>query len=405
MALRGAALVALATGCGLASRLHRLDEPPTPVFDEYHVGRFVIWIDESMDSFDLHPPLLKMVYQAVSRGLGHGGRASCSYGAADPFVADHTVPYDTCSMWEMRLTAAACGGLLAPTFLLSAALLGVRWPAALLGTLLLLCDNMFFGLARLHMLDMGTVLLVGLIILVAITTQRASERYGPGAALPSLLLALNGVLLGLALASKFAMALPTIAWLGLQSIAALRRHAHAAARSTGQRRLVATVDDDSKEDDDDKEDDDAAAALCWLAADAIIRAVALLGGAALTYLGVMWYHFSRVPMRHWKSEHYTLAAPPYDDHVPCVATATLKSSYATAPLVEALTRGLVCVCIASSCSHCVPPLAGAAAHATFWQRLDDYTRNQWSYDSVGTTNAWHARRARNRDFAILPREA
>jgi hypothetical protein len=88
-----------------------------------------------------------------------------------------------------------------------------------------------------------------------------------------------------------------------------------------------------------------------------------------------------------------------------VATATLKPSYATAPLVEALTRGLVCVCIASSCSHCVPPLAGAAAHATFWQRLDDYTRNQWSYDSVGTTNAWHARRARNRDFAILPREA
>ena len=34
----------------------------------------------------------------------------------------------------------------------------MRWPAALLGTLLLLSDSMFFGLARLHMLDMGTVL-------------------------------------------------------------------------------------------------------------------------------------------------------------------------------------------------------------------------------------------------------
>ena len=36
--------------------------PPTPVFDEYHVGRFVLWFDEQLDSFDLHPPLLKMLF-------------------------------------------------------------------------------------------------------------------------------------------------------------------------------------------------------------------------------------------------------------------------------------------------------------------------------------------------------
>jgi hypothetical protein len=35
MALRGGVLVGLATICGLASRLHLLDQPPTPVFDEY----------------------------------------------------------------------------------------------------------------------------------------------------------------------------------------------------------------------------------------------------------------------------------------------------------------------------------------------------------------------------------
>ena len=150
MVFRGAALVGVATLCGLGSRLYLLDQPSTPVFDEYHVGRFVIWFDERMDSFDLHPPLLKMLYQFISRALGHGGRGACSYGAADPFAADHTVPYETCSMWELRLTPAMCGGLLAPVLLLTATLLGVRWPAALLGTLLLLCDNLFFGLSRLY---------------------------------------------------------------------------------------------------------------------------------------------------------------------------------------------------------------------------------------------------------------
>jgi hypothetical protein len=302
------------------------------------VGRFVIWFDERMDSFDLHPPLLKMLYQTVSRALGHAGRVSCGYGAADPFMADHTVPFDTCSMWEMRLTPAVCGGLLVPVNLLTARLLEVRWPAALLGTLLLLCDNLFFGLSRLHMLDMGTVLLVGLIVLVAIGTQRASDRCGPGAVLPSLLLALNGVLLGLALASKFAMALPTIAWLGMYNLAALRRHAHAAvataARQDADPKHVATAPSTEIQRNHEEEDRLAAASLLWLLLDALVRAVGLLGGAAFTYICVLWTHFSRVPMQQWKSEHYTMAGPPYDDHVPC--------------------------------SHCVPPLSGAAEHATFW---------------------------------------
>ncbi len=307
----------------------------------YHVGRFVIWFDEQMDSFDLHPPLLKMLYQVVSRALGHAGRASCSYGAADPFVADHTVPYETCSMWEMRLTPALCGGLLVPVHLLTARLLGVRWPAALLGTLLLLCDNMFFGLSRLHMLDMGTVLLVGLIVLVAIGTQCASDRCGPSAVLPSLLLALNGVLLGLALASKFAMALPTIAWLGMYNLAALRRHAHAAAAAAAVQESqeadanqVAATHSVGFQRDREEQDRLATTSLLWLLLDAVVRAVGLIGGAAFTYIGVMWMHFSRVPMQKWKSEHYTMAGPPYDDHVPC--------------------------------NHCIPPLSGAAEHATFW---------------------------------------
>eukprot|EP01044_Picomonas_judraskeda_P011026 COSAG03_NODE_1466_length_4029_cov_15.580662_5_plen_224_part_00 len=209
----------------------------------------------------------------------------------------------------MRLTPAVCGGLLAPVFLLTAALLGVRWPAASLGTLLLLCDNMFFGLSRLHMLDMGTVLLVGLVVLVAVGTQRASERCGPGAALPCVLLALNGVLLGLALASKFAMALPTIAWLGAYNIATLRRHAHtaAAAASSQEAEAGAGAGADPKQAaaapagggqrDPEEEDRSAAASLLWILIDTAVRGVGLLGGAGLTYIGVMWVHFSRVPMQ------------------------------------------------------------------------------------------------------------
>ena len=305
--MKAALLVALAAACGLGSRLHRLNEPPSPVFDEYHVGRFVIWFDERMDSFDLHPPLLKMLYQKVSRGLGHAGRADCGYGASDPFVADHTVPYESCSMWELRFVPAVCGGLLAPVFLVTVRLLGVRWPAALLGTLLLLCDSMFFGLARLHMLDMGTVFLVALTVLVAIATQRASDASGPAALAPSALLAVNGALLGLALSSKFAMALPTIAWLGLYNLAALRRHAHAAAAAAAAAGAAGK----------DEAGRRAASALGWIAADAAIRGAFLLGGATTTYLGVLWVHFSLIPMVQWKSDHYTMAAPPYDDNIPC----------------------------------------------------------------------------------------
>ena len=329
-----ALLVAASTAVALASRLHRLDEPPTPVFDEYHVGRFVLWIDEQMDSFDLHPPLLKMVYHAVSRALGHGGRADCGYGASDPFVADHTVPYEKCSMWQLRATPAVCGALLVPTYLLTVRRLGVRWGAATLGTALLLCDNMFFALSRLHMLDMGTVFLVALTILCALGAQDASARGGAGAPRAACLLLLNGLLLGLALASKFAMALPTVAWLGAQNLAALRSRAHDAAAEAsagGEGTALRT--------------------LLWLAVDCAIRGVGLLGGALAAYLGVLTLHFSSIPMQQWKSEHYTAAGPPYDD------------------------LG------GQPCWHCVPPRSGAAPFATLWQRIDDYSKNQWAYNS------------------------
>ena len=193
---------------------------------------------------------------------------------------------------------------------------------------------------RLTLLHFPQSLLKSLFLPFQIATQRASDANGPAAALPSVLLALNGALLGLALSSKFAMALPTIAWLGLYNLAALRGHAHAAAVAAAPGKGGGASNTDLNS---------AAAALGWLAADAAIRGLFLLGGAALTYVGVLWLHFSLVPMVQWKSDHYTMAAPPYDDLVPC--------------------------------SHCVPPLSGAAEHASFSQRLDDYTRNQWSYNS------------------------
>ena len=97
------------TAIGLATRLYRLDQPPTPVFDEYHVGRFVNWFDEGLDSFDLHPPMLKMVFRQAAVALGYEGRSGCSYGAGDPFLADHTVPFETCSMWQLRTVSAVSG--------------------------------------------------------------------------------------------------------------------------------------------------------------------------------------------------------------------------------------------------------------------------------------------------------
>ena len=113
-----------------------------------------------------------------------------------------------------------------------------------------------------------------------------------------------------------------------------QRTASAAASRLAVHPKQAAAAPEGRKRDYREEDRLSSLSLLWLLVDAVIRGVALLGGAAATYIGVMWAYFSRVPMQQWKSEHYALAGPPYDDHVPC--------------------------------SHCMPPLSGEAQHATFW---------------------------------------
>jgi dolichyl-phosphate-mannose--protein O-mannosyl transferase len=225
----GAAALGCVTAVGLASRFHRLAEPPTPVFDEYHVGRFVNWFAEGQDSFDVHPPLLKVLTYHTAAALGYRGRSDCSYGAGDPFVADHVIPMEVCSLAGMRALSAVSGALLAPTLLLSARALGVSWASAAVGATLLLCDNLFFSLSRVHMLDAPCTLLVAWTVLCGIWAQRISLGRGAASPAAAVLLLLNGLCYGLALSAKFAMAFPTVAWLGLHNAATLRSHALSAA--------------------------------------------------------------------------------------------------------------------------------------------------------------------------------
>jgi hypothetical protein len=255
-------VLTLALGlAGAMSRAHRLNEPPTPVFDEYHVGRFTNWFGQvtssflasssgvvvprirfrqAADSFDLHPPLLKMVYHGVAAGLGFRGAADCSYGAADPFVADHTVPFERCdSIWTVRAVAAACGAMLPPVAFCHCRVAGLSRTASLLAGWLLLCENLFFGLARLHMLDMPCTFLVAATVLSSVLAQNASAAagdHGPSTRYLGWLL-VGGVLLGLALSAKFAMALPTLLWVGLHNLNSLLGHCFAADEPTSRWRL------------------------------------------------------------------------------------------------------------------------------------------------------------------------
>ncbi|XP_017891392.1 protein O-mannosyltransferase 1 [Ceratina calcarata] len=130
---------------GIVTRLYRLEEPRSIVFDELHYGKYVGLYMKRTFFFDSHPPLGKQLISAVAYLAGFDGqfkfdRIGSSYSDSVPLFA-------------LRLVPAICGSLLVPTGYHLILELGLKqWTAALAG-ILLLFDNALLTQSRFILME------------------------------------------------------------------------------------------------------------------------------------------------------------------------------------------------------------------------------------------------------------
>ncbi|XP_012273929.1 protein O-mannosyltransferase 1 isoform X2 [Orussus abietinus] len=130
---------------GLATRLYRLEEPHSIVFDELHYGKYVGLYMVRTFFFDSHPPLGKQLVSAAAYLAGFDGQFKFDR-IGSPFGED--VP-----LFALRLVPALCGSLALPTAYHLALEVGLRqWSAAIAGSLLLF-DNAFLTQSRFILME------------------------------------------------------------------------------------------------------------------------------------------------------------------------------------------------------------------------------------------------------------
>ncbi len=228
---RGGVIAVGLTLAACGSRLLALHHPETPIFDETHVGRFLNWYVDRAFFFDVHGPLAKMLMLWTARVLGFEGRSSCPYESTEPYAAP-------CSLAAQRLVPALCGSALVPLTFATCCAMRLHPLASFLAAWLVLVDTLWIGLSRVHLNDMVQMLFIALTFRLALDAC-AVPSGGDATSRPSrsklLSLAATGVALGCALQCKYAMALTTLGWLGLQNVATL---AGLAAARAGSRALL-----------------------------------------------------------------------------------------------------------------------------------------------------------------------
>ncbi|KAL1526036.1 hypothetical protein AB1Y20_020857 [Prymnesium parvum] len=204
--------LAAAAFLAAALRLSQLHEPRTPVYDETHVGRFLLGYSDRAFFFDVHGPLAKLLIYATASARGFAGRASCAYASSAPYA-------QSCELAAQRLLPALCGAALVPLAMRTACVMGVHVRAAALVGWLLLTDSMCLCLSRLHLNDMVLMLFVALAHHAALSACAIPPPHAPPPRLPALCARLlpAALAVGCALQCKFAVALPTLGWLGLQN--------------------------------------------------------------------------------------------------------------------------------------------------------------------------------------------
>lgn len=130
-----------------ALRFYELDQPSSVVFDELHYGRFISLYLRRTFFFDSQPPLGKQLISLSAYASGYKGNF------ADNFTSigqeyDSNVP-----IRALRLVPALCGSLLVPTIYHIVLELGLGHNAALLSSLLLICENSILTQSRFILLD------------------------------------------------------------------------------------------------------------------------------------------------------------------------------------------------------------------------------------------------------------
>ena len=308
-------LVAVTVAAGLV-RAYRLDSPRTPIYDESYMGVIVHHYKHGEWFFDLHPPLARLLHYYVAVVLL--GAPDCAYNKDMAWVE--------CDMWQMRSVPCALGTLLVPLFYGAARQHGASRGAALAGASLVACEPMFFALSRVHLLDMVALACVALVVnlharllrCVSDSTSTTPYQGAPDLGAPKqdssssseasssatrgeeefnsssylwrwlqmlALLALDGVALGCALASKFGVALPTAIWCAACLVLACVDAGRRGATPLGAAATQSEV--------------------CWFAA-ALVVGLAVITCA--TYIGLLVWHFSLLPLKPKEEGSYAAFA-------------------------------------------------------------------------------------------------
>lgn len=197
--------LAVLTALSFLTRVYRLNDPGQVVFDEVHFGKFASYYLRREYYFDVHPPLGKLLLALTGWFLGYDGHYLFDNIGED--YAANRVPYI-----GMRLFPATCGTLIVPFAFSTLKEMGVSFPAALLGGLMLVFDNALIAQSRLILLD--SILLLFGVMSIYTWVRFYKERHTPFSFKWYLWLSLTGVSLALTLGVKM-VGLFTIATVGI----------------------------------------------------------------------------------------------------------------------------------------------------------------------------------------------
>ncbi|XP_063234675.1 protein O-mannosyltransferase 1 isoform X2 [Bacillus rossius redtenbacheri] len=130
---------------GLATRMYRLEEPRSIVFDELHYGKYVSLYMKRTFFFDSHPPLGKQLIALVAYLASFDGQFKFDrIGSSYP---------DSVPLFALRFVPALCGSVVIPVAYHLMLELGLsQWTAVLAG-FLLLCDNALLTQSRFILME------------------------------------------------------------------------------------------------------------------------------------------------------------------------------------------------------------------------------------------------------------
>lgn len=194
--------VAILVAASVAVRLAHLEHPNSVVFDEVHFGGFAKKYVLGNFFMDVHPPLAKMLFAAVS--LLGGFKGDFDFAHIGDIYPD-SVPY-----YWMRAFPAVLGVATVVLCYLTLRASGVRPAVALITSACLLFENSYVTISRYILLDAPLLFFIA----AAVYSFKKFEVQQPFSINWYRLLLSCSIALGLAFSSKW-VGLFTIAWAGV----------------------------------------------------------------------------------------------------------------------------------------------------------------------------------------------